>query len=86
MRWAVQEADWPTRSGDVWRSDIDVLVYTLQEGIAPRDEIMFEGYWIDQFPTLLNVAGNGTGKEVSPIAQQVITALRAQIEHAKQQG
>lgn len=69
---------------DVWRSDFDVLVYTLQQGIAPRDEAMFEQYWIDQFSALLNVAGNRAGKEASPVAQQVIAALRAQIEQATQ--
>jgi hypothetical protein len=71
---------------DVWRSDFDVLVYTLQEGIIPKDEAMFEQYWIDQFPTLLNVAGNRAGKDASPVAQQVISALLAQIEQAKNQG
>jgi hypothetical protein len=71
---------------DVWRSDFDVSVYTLQEGITPKDEDLFERYWIDQFATLLNVAGNRAGKEASTVAQQVITALRAQIEQAKQKG
>jgi hypothetical protein len=71
---------------DVWRSDFDVLVYTLQEGIIPKDEGMFEQYWIDQFATLLNVTGNRADKKVSPVAQQVITALRTQIEKAKKVG
>ena len=69
---------------DVWQSDFDVLVYTLQEGVASRDEATFEQYWNDQFTTLLNAPS--TGKEASPVAQQVIAALRAQIEQAKQQG
>ena len=47
---------------------------------------MFEQYWIDQFSTLLNVTGNRAGKEASPVAQQVITALRAQVEQARNQG
>ena len=38
----------------------------------------------DQFTTLLNAPS--TGNEASPVAQQVIAALRAQIEQAKQQG
>jgi hypothetical protein len=71
---------------DVWRSDFDVLVHTLQEGVIPRDEAFYEQYWIDQFPTLLNQAGNRPGKEVSPVALQVIAALKAQIALAKQQG
>ncbi len=71
---------------DVWRGDFDVLVHTLQEGVIPKDEAMFEQYWIDQFSTLLNVAGNRPGKEASPVAQEVITALRAQIEQAKNPG
>ena len=71
---------------DVWRSDFDVLVHTLQEGIVPKDEAMFEKYWIDQFSSLLNVTGNREGKEASPVAQQVINALWAQIDQAKNQG
>jgi len=71
---------------DVWRSDFDVLVHTLQEGIIPKDEAMFEQYWIDQFSTVLNVTGNRAGKGASQVAQQVITALWAQIEQAKNQG
>ncbi len=70
---------------DVWRSDFDVLVHTLQEGVIPKDEALFEQYWIDQFSMLLNVSGNRTGKEDSVIARQIITGLRAQIEQAKQQ-
>jgi len=35
---------------------------------------------------LLNVAGNRTGKEASPVAQHVIAARRAQIEQANNQG
>ena len=69
---------------DVWRSDFDILVYTLQEGVASRDETTFEQHWNDQFITLLNAPS--TGNEASPVAQQVIVALRAQIEQAKQQG
>lgn len=71
---------------DVWRSDFDVLVHTLQEGIIPKDEALFEQYWIDQFSRLLNVAGNRTGKELSPVALQVIAALKTQIDQAKHQG
>jgi hypothetical protein len=71
---------------DVWRSDFDVLVHTLQEGIIPKDEAMFEQYWIDQFSTLLNAAGNRVGKEISPVGRQVVAALRAQIEQTKKRG
>lgn len=70
---------------DVWRSDFDVLVHTLQEGVIPKDEALFEQYWIDQFSTLLNVNGNRAGKEDTTVARQVIAGLRAQIEQAKQQ-
>jgi hypothetical protein len=71
---------------DVWRSDFDVLVHTLQEGVIPKDEALFEQYWIDQFSTLLNVRGDRPGKQDSTVARQVIAALQAQIEQAKQQG
>ena len=69
---------------DVWRSDFDVSVHTLQEGVIPKDEDMFERYWIEQFSNLLNVTGNRPDKGDSTTAQQVIAALRAQIEQAKQ--
>ena len=71
---------------EVWRSDFDVLVHTLQEGIIPKDETLFEQYWIDQFPALLNVAGNRTCKDYSPVALQVVGALKARIAEAKQAG
>ena len=71
---------------DVWRSDFDVAVYTLQEGVIPKDEGMFEQYWIDQFSSLVNVNGNRAGKQNSDTAKQVVAALRNQIERAKQQG
>jgi hypothetical protein len=68
---------------DVWRSDFDVAVYTLQEGIIPKDEELFERYWIDQFSTLLNVHGIRPDKQESSIAKQLIAALRAQLELAR---
>jgi hypothetical protein len=69
---------------DVWRGDFDVAAYTLQEAIIPKDEVMFESYWIDQFATLLNVAGNRAGKTDSQTAKQIIAAIKAQLDQAKQ--
>lgn len=69
---------------DVWRGEFDVAVYTLQEGVIPKDEDMFERYWIDQFANLITVAGNGAGKTDSPVAKQIMAALRAQLDQAKQ--
>jgi hypothetical protein len=68
---------------EVWRSEFDVGVFTLQEGILPKDHAMFEQYWIDQFDRLLNISGNKPGKTASPIAKQVAAALRNQIEMAR---
>lgn len=69
---------------DVWRKDFDVGVYTLQEGIMPKDHAMFEQYWIDQFADLLNVAGNRPpGKEVTATALQIIAAIREQLDRAR---
>lgn len=68
---------------DVWRSDFDVGVFTLQEGIIPKDHAMFEQYWIDQFADLLNIAGNKPGKAHSTNAKQIIAALQRQIEMAR---
>jgi hypothetical protein len=71
---------------DVWRRGFDVEVYTLQEGIVPKEHAMFEQYWIDQFADLVNVAGNKTGKQNSAVAHQVIAALKKQIEMARKGG
>ena len=68
---------------DVWREDFDVAVFTLQEGIIPKDHAMFEQYWIDQFADLLNVAGNRPGKTNSAVAKQIIAALQDQLERAR---
>ena len=69
---------------DVWRGDFDVAAYTLQEAIIAKDEAMFESYWIDQFATLLNVTGNRAGKTDSQTARQIIAAIKAQLDQAKQ--
>jgi hypothetical protein len=63
-----------------WREGHDIGVFTLQEGIMPKDHGMFEQYWIDQFGDLLNVVGNREGKKNSPVAQQVISAIKAQLD------
>ena len=71
---------------DVWRSEFDVAVFTLQEGIIPKDHAMFEHYWIGQFAGLLNVAGKNPARQHSAVARQVISAIRDQLEHARKQG
>ena len=68
---------------DAWRKDFDVGVYTLQEGIVPKDHAMFEQYWIDQFADLLNIAGNRPDKQNSANAKQIIAALQDQLERAR---
>ena len=68
---------------DVWRKDFDVAVFTLQEGIIPKDHAMFEQYWIDQFADLLNIAGNRPDKQSSANAKQIIAALQDQLERAR---
>lgn len=68
---------------DVWRSEFDVAVYTLQEGIVPKDHAMFEQYWIDQFADLLNVTSNKRGKQHNAVAKQVIAAIQEQLERAR---
>jgi hypothetical protein len=68
---------------DVWRGEFDVGVFTLQEGIIPKDYAMFEQYWIDQFSTLLNVEGNRSGKTDSALAKQVTAVIREQLDMAR---
>lgn len=68
---------------DVWRSEFDVAVFTLQEGIIPKDHVMFERYWIDQFADLLNSHGNKPGKQHTAVAKQVIAAIQDQLERAR---
>lgn len=65
---------------DVWRRGHDIGVFTLQEGIMPKDHAMFEQYWIDQFAGLLNVVGNRADKANSAAAQQVIAAIKVQLD------
>ncbi|MEP7281246.1 MAG: hypothetical protein ABI696_04630 [Rubrivivax sp.] len=67
----------------MWRSEFDVAVFTLQEGIIPKDHAMFEQYWIDQFADIVNVNGNKPGKANSTLARQIIAALKQQIEMAR---
>ena len=52
--------------------------------LGTKDEAMFESYWIDQFATLLNVTGNRAGKTDSQTARQIIAAIKAQLDQAKQ--
>lgn len=68
---------------DVWRSEFDVAVFTLQEGIIPKDHAMFEQYWIGQFAGLLNVVGNKPAQQHSAVAKQVIAAIQDQLERAR---
>jgi hypothetical protein len=65
---------------DVWRQGQDIGVFSLQEGIMPKDHAMFEQYWIDQFGGLLNLIGNRGDKSNSAVAQQVIAAIQSQLE------
>jgi hypothetical protein len=64
---------------DVWRQGHDVGVFTLQEGVSPQDYDMFENYWTSQFAALLNNAGDQTEGTNSPLADQVIAAITAQL-------
>lgn len=68
---------------DVYRREYDVGVYTLQEGIIPKDLDMFERYWISQFANLLNVTGNRKGTTDSPVAKQIKAAIQEQLRIAK---
>lgn len=69
---------------EVWRKGKDVGVFTLQEGITPKDRAMFEQYWIDQFSDLLNVVGNRPGKSNSPIATQIIGVIQSELDIGRQ--
>src|SRR5262245_29474723 len=68
---------------EVYRRDHDVLLYILQEDIAPMHLEMFEGYWIGQFSDLLNIVGVHAGTQDSEVGKQIKAHLRAQIELAR---
>lgn len=68
---------------DVSRSEFDVAVFTLQEGINPKDHAIFEQYWIGQFAGPLNIAGNKPARQHSAVAKQVIAAIQDQLERAR---
>lgn len=65
---------------NVWRRDADIAVYTIQHRIVPADLEMFEQYWINQFSTLMNAAGNRPGKADSEVAKQIVAAIKAILE------
>lgn len=67
---------------DVWRRGHDIAFYTLQEGVIPKDERMFEQYWIQQFGNLLNVAGTHQPGKDSLVGQQIKAALVARLRAA----
>lgn len=68
---------------DVYRRSYDVLCYTLQEGIAPMDLDLFEGYWIRQFAGLLNTVGTKSDTEDSEVAKRIRAYLGSQLELAR---
>jgi hypothetical protein len=58
------------------RREQSIKIYVIQEDINPKDLDMFEGYWIEQFPNLLN---NGAPNRRKPTvtAQKIIEALQS---------
>lgn len=70
---------------DVWRSEFDVAVFTLQEGVMPKDHAMFQQYWISQFAGLLNAADDKPAQRHSALANQVIAAIRVQLDRARKE-
>jgi len=68
---------------DLWRDGNDVAVYTLQEGIMPKDLELFEKYWIQQFSGLLNVFCNTHRANDSVVATEIIHVLQAQLQAAR---
>jgi hypothetical protein len=68
---------------DVWRRDHDVWPYTLQEGVIPEDLDMFERYWIEQFPSLLDVSHNKSGKSETTIATQIRRAIKDHLQRVR---
>lgn len=63
---------------DVLRTKHTIGFRTIQEDIAPKDLDMFEGYWIEQFPNLLNTDAPARRKP-SPTAQKIIEAIRSEV-------
>jgi hypothetical protein len=68
---------------EVWRRGHDVMFHTLQEEIIPKDEDMFEQYWVAQFAKLLNVIGNSRPTDDTQLGKQVTAALKASLEIAR---
>jgi hypothetical protein len=60
---------------DVLRREQSIGVRVIQEDINPKDLEMFERYWIEQFPRLLN---NGAPERRKPTvtAQKIIEAIQ----------
>ena len=61
---------------NVLRRERSIGIRVIQEDINPKDLDMFERYWIEQFPNLLN---NGAPNRRKPTvtAQKIIEALQS---------
>jgi hypothetical protein len=60
------------------RREQSVGIRVIQEDINPKDLDMFEGYWIEQFPNLLN-QGASSRRKPTGTAQKIIEAIRADL-------
>lgn len=65
---------------DVFRGGHLVETHVLQHEIAPKELEMFEKYWMQQFPNLVNtLLPDPRAISFSPVAEQVVAGLRAKI-------
>ena len=63
---------------DALRREHSIGIRVIQEDINPKDLDMFEGYWIEQFPNLLNQGGSSRRKPTAT-AQKIIKSIRAEL-------
>lgn len=64
-----------------WRAGYEIRAYELQDDVIPADLEMFESYWIEQFPGLLNAnLPADPARPTSEIGQRVNDAVRALLQ------
>jgi hypothetical protein len=66
----------------VLRQEHAVGIRVIQEDVNPKDLGMFESYWIEQFPSLLN-NGASSRRKPTATAQKIIEAVQSSLRKGR---
>ncbi len=69
---------------DVLRTGFLVDIFVLQTDVVPKELRLFEDYWIQQFPDLLNhPPERHVSRTPSPTAQKIIDGIAQRVARAR---